>query len=215
MSPHAATPVEEPVNVAPPSVPDVPHADLATPPWVAAELPPAYGEVAQKIAALRIEALKYEGVAQVLWRTGDPLVFAVRDLFEALKYRVSLSGGDSPRGVIVELEGDRRLLVVVAGSPGAIERQSPSVTELLRLLQEEAREGDRLVLAVNAFHDQPLDARRDGPVAADALKLIQRLGANVIPTVTLFGMWKYAFTDPDAARQSLVRLHRQDGGIFK
>jgi hypothetical protein len=179
------------------------------------ELPPAYGELAGKIAALRAEARKYEQIAGVLWQVGRPLAVSVRDLFSALQYEATLSENGGEPGVHVQLGGGRRLLVEVAGTPEAIDRKSPPISALLRILQDDVGDQDRLVLALNAWCDLPLDQRRQDPITPDALRLIQRLRANVVATSTLFGLWKYSFTDLEAARKSVIRLFSHDGGIFK
>jgi hypothetical protein len=185
------------------------------PAWVAAELPPAYADLARQIAALREEARRFEDIAGVLWQTGPPLMLSVRHLFAALGFETDLAVIDRSYSLRVSLDGQRRLLVEAAGDIAPLQRKSPPVSRLLRALQEDAGEHDRLVLAVNAFCDLPLDARRGDPVAPDALRLLQRLGANVVTTATLFGLWKYSLTDVDAARRSILQLHGQDGGIYR
>jgi hypothetical protein len=186
------------------------------PAWVTPELPPAYRELAERMAGLRAEARAYEDIAQMLWRTGEPLTTAVRELFTALRFDAVLDAHGSGHELVVRLDGQRRLLVAVGGSPDAIDRQSPVIKELLRLLQDEATsDQDRLVLAINAWCELPLEARRGDPITPDALRVVQRLGANVIATTTLFGVWKYSLVDLDTARKSIMRLHGQDGGVFK
>lgn len=180
-----------------------------------AELPPAYAEIAGKIAALRQEAQKYENVAGVLWQMGRPLAVGVRDIFAALQYDATLTEQDSRYNVRVDLGGGRHLVAEVVGSTDAIDRKSPAITELLRTLQNEVRDQDRLVLAANAWCELPLDARKQEPVTPDAVKLLQRVGANIVATSTLFGIWKYSLTNMDAARQSVMKLYSHDGGFFR
>ena len=156
-----------------------------------AELPPAYAEVAGKIAALREEAKKYEEVADVLWQVGRPLAVGVREIFAALKYDATLTERESGYTVRVDLGGERHLALEVVGSPDAIDRKSPAITELLRVLQNDLRDQDRLVLAVNAWCELQLDSRKNDLVTPDAVKLVQRLGANIVATSTLFGIWRY------------------------
>ncbi len=183
--------------------------------WVTAELPPAYAEIAGKIAALREEAQKYEEIAGVLWQVGRPLAVGVRDIFSALKYDATLTERESGYNVRVDLGGERRLIVEVAGSPEAIDRKSPAITELLRLLQNDLGDHDRLVLAVNSWCALPLEARKKDLVTPDAVKLVQRVAANIVATSTLFGIWRYSLTNLDAARQSVMKLYSHDGGFFK
>lgn len=185
------------------------------PSWIIAELPPAHAEIALKIEALRKDAQKYEAVAGVLWQVGQPLAEGIRDIFHELKFDATLTAHDGGHNVRVDLGNGRRLVLEVAGAAEAIERKSPAISELLRLLQEEGGDKDRLALAVNAWCNLPLDARKNDLITPDALKLAQRIGANVVATSTLFGIWKYSLTDLDAARQSIMRLYSHDGGIFK
>ena len=202
-------------TVAPPAPAETPVEKQDPRAWITAELPPAYAEIAGKIAALREEAQKYEEIAGVLWQVGRPLAVGVRDIFTALKYDATLTERESGYNVRVDLGSERRLVVEVAGSPEAIDRKSPAITELLRLLQTDLGDQDRLVLAVNAWCEVPLDARKKDLVTPDAVKLVQRVAANIVATSTLFGIWRYSLTNLEAARQSVTKLYSHDGGIFK
>jgi hypothetical protein len=181
---------------------------------VGAELPPTYAELFAKIASLREEARNFEELAGVLWRTGPLLCRSLAELFLALGCEVDvLEDGECP-GLLVKIEPNRRLIVQPVGDAGAIARRSPAITRLLQDVQE-AAEGDRLVLAVNAYASMPIAARTDDLLEPDALRLMQRLGANVVATSTLFGIWKFSLRDRAEARKSLIRLHGQDGGVFR
>ena len=79
--------------------------------------------------------------------------------------------------VSVQVESGRRLLIVVVASREGIPRKSPQIGQLVRTLQEDAGPQDRIVLAANAFCETPVSSRQD-PVAPDALRIIQGLGAN-------------------------------------
>jgi hypothetical protein len=183
------------------------------PPWVTAELPPQYAELANRIAAIQAEARKYEDIAGVVWQTDRPLVVAVRNLFAAMQFEAEVKEGAS-YDVSVQVESGRRLLVVVAASKEGVPRKSPQIGQLVRALQEDAGPHDRVVLAANAFCETPVQSRPD-PVAPDALRIIQGLGANFVATPTLLGLWKYSLTDLASAKKSVLRLHAQDGGIFR
>jgi hypothetical protein len=183
--------------------------------WIIPELPPAYQEIAIKIEALRKDAQKYEDIAGVLWQVGRPLAVGVRDIFSELKFDAALTEHDHGFGAVVQLGNERRLVIMVAGSTEAIDRKDAAITELLRILQDDVNDRDRLVLALNAWCEIPLDARKQDLITPDALKLVQRVGANVVATSTLFGIWKYSLTDLEAARQSVMRLYSHDGGFFK
>ena len=185
------------------------------PGWITGELPPRYAELAAQIAALQSEASSYEDVAGALWQTGAPLMHAVRKLFGALQLEAVPADPGTTYDLCVHLDGGRRLLVAVAGSPDGIDRKAPIIGRVLSTLQQEASELDRVVVVSNAYCDTPLNSRRDEPVTPDALKLIRGLGANVVATSTLFGIWRYSFKDPQGAKKSLMNLHTQEGGIFR
>ena len=165
------------------------------PAWVTGELPAQYADLASQIAALQDEARKYENVAAVLWRTGMSLSLAVRDLFTALQFETELMENGASYDLRVHLDGGRRLLVEVVGATEAVERKSPHIAQILRALQDDAGPQDRVVVAANAYCEMPLPSRRQEPVTADALRLIQGLGANFVATSTLFGIWRYSLKD--------------------
>lgn len=186
------------------------------PAWVTGELPAQYGELAAKIKALKEEAQKFEKIAAVLWQTGTPLVHAVRDLFLALEFKCEPSeSGSASFDLAVELDNGRRLLVEVVGEPDGIARKSPHIGQVLRVLQDDAGEHDRVVIVANTHCETPLPGRRQEPITPDALRILQGLGANFIATPTLFGIWRYSLGDLPGARKSITRLHGQDGGIFR
>lgn len=185
------------------------------PGWITSELPPRYGELAAQIAALQSEARTYEDIAAVLWQTGAPLTQAVRQLFGALQLEAVPADSGVNYDLCVHIEGGRRLLVSVAGSTDGIDRRAPVIGRVLSTLQQDAGELDRVVVVSNAYCDTPLSSRREEPVTNDALKLIRGLGANVVASATLFGIWRYSFKDPQGAKKSLMNLHTQEGGIFR
>ena len=185
------------------------------PAWVTPELPDQYGEIARQIAALKEQARSYEGVASVLWQSGETLVAACRDLFIALDFETDLAGNDSNCDLMVRIGQGRRLLVDVVSETSTIDRKSAHIARILRVLQEDAGEQDRVVLAANVFPMQPLAERRQDAVSADALRLIQGMGANVVPTSALFGIWKSSIVDLAQARKSVMNLYAMDGGIFR
>jgi hypothetical protein len=215
-APGAPSPAPAPAAPAPAPVaaePAVPISYSGQPPWVTSELPPQYAELANKIAAIQAEARKYEDIAGVIWQTGKPLITCVRNLFAAMQFESEVKEGAS-YDVSVQIESGRRLLVVVVGSKEGILRKSPHIGQIVRALQEDAGTQDRVVLAANAFCETPVSSRQD-PVAADALRIIQGVGANFVATPTLLGLWKYSLTDLASAKKSVLRLHAQDGGIYR
>jgi hypothetical protein len=185
------------------------------PAWVIDELPPQYGEIARQIATLKEDARKYEGIAAVVWETRQRLTLAVRDLFAALKFETELMSDDAHYDLAVDLGEGRRLLVDVVGGSDALDKRSPEIQRVLTALQQDAGSDDRVVVAANVFHKTPLKSRNQEPAAPDALRLIQGLGANLIETSTLFGLWRYSLEDLDGARESVMKLHSLDGGIFR
>src|SRR5262245_32569915 len=170
---------------------DIPGSD-SQPDWVAAEMPPRYIEIAGRLAVLKQEAREFERVGEVLWQTGSALTRGIRDLFTALQFETEMIGHGSNYDLAVRMDGGRRLLVEVVGGTGAITKKSPQIAQALRAIQEDAGEKDRVVLVGNAFCEKPPAARKEDPVAPDALRLIQGLGANFVTTATLFGIWRYS-----------------------
>ncbi|MGQ0736684.1 MAG: hypothetical protein ACT4QD_23905 [Acidobacteriota bacterium] len=185
------------------------------PAWVTQELPPQYADLANQIAALQAQAQQYEMLAAVLWQSGPSLTLALRDLFSALQLGVRLTETGASHDLCVLLDGGRRLLVEVVGTPDSVTRKSPQIAQALRALQEDAGEHDRVVIAANAFCDAPLASRKGEPVTADALRLIHGLRVNFVTTATLFGIWRYSLKDLSGAQKSVLNLYGHDGGVFR
>lgn len=188
----------------------------AQPEWVAAELPEQYADIARQMAALKEQARAYEGVAGVLWQRGSALTSSVRDLFVALGFfETELAEYGAHCDLRVHLGNERRLLIEVVSEQESLDRRSPHIGRILQVLQEEAGERDRVVLVANVFPEVAPGARRIEPVTGDALRLIQGLGANLVPTSALFGIWKQSLQDPQKGKTSVMNLHAMDGGIFR
>jgi hypothetical protein len=185
------------------------------PEWVRAELPPKYADLAAQIAALMEQAREYEALAASLWQTGPPLTEAVAALFRSLQCQTELMNGGANYDVRAQLDGGNRFLVHVVGGSGPVDRKSPEIARILRTLQEDAEEHDRVLLALNISYDVPPASRKQELATQEALRLIQGLGANLVPTSTLFGLWKYSLHDATGAKKSLLRLHELKGGIFR
>ena len=98
------------------------------PEWVTGELPDQYADVARQIAALKAQALQYEGVAGVLWQTGPALVAAVRELFVAIGFETETLEPGANFDLRVDLESGRHLLVEVVGGSERIDRRSPQTS---------------------------------------------------------------------------------------
>jgi hypothetical protein len=185
------------------------------PGWVTAELPEQYADIARQMAALKEQARAYEGVAGVLWQRGSALTSAVRDLFMALGFETEVAAYGSQCDLRINLGSGRRLLVDVVSEPQGLDRRSPHISRILKVLQEEAGERDRVLLVANIAPDVAPAARRGEPVGVDALRLIQGLGTNFVPTSALFGIWKQSLSDAQHARNTVMNLHSMDGGIFR
>lgn len=185
------------------------------PEWVITELPAQCAEIARQIAELRQKAATFERAAAVLWQTGPELLTALADVFGALGFAVEPAGGHEPYDLKVDLEDGRGILLQVVAGHERIDRRSPVLTRVLQALQEATGERDRVVLATNLFPNLPPEKRPDEQVTPDAMRLIQGLGANVVPTRTLFGIWKSSLEDTAQARKRVVNLHAMDGGNFR
>ena len=185
------------------------------PNWVKAELPPKYAELAAQITALMEQTREYEALAGALWQTGTPLTEAVASVFHSLKCQTELMDNGANYDLRAQLEGGQRFLVHVVGAQGPIDRKSPEIARILRTLQEDADDQDRVLLALNIAYDLPPASRKQDLATQEALRLIQGLGANLVPTSTLFGLWKYSLHDATGAKKSLLRLHELKGGIFR
>jgi hypothetical protein len=185
------------------------------PEWIGTVLPPEYGAIAAKIKALHEEAARIAQTAAVLWQTGPELVLAVGGLLRAMQWEANVADRSASYDLSVELEGGRRLLIEVVDGAEPLSRKAPEIGRILQTLQGEGGDRDRVVLVANIGPEAPPDSRPEQPVAADALRLIQGLGANVITTTTLFGIWRYSLEDLPGARRTIMRLHAQDGGIFR
>ena len=115
----------------------------------------------------------------------------------------------------VNLDDTRRLLIEVTGIDGLLKKDSNKIAQALQTLQQDAGNGDRVVIAVNSHRKKPL-ADRGGleSVTDTALPLLQGLKVNVVTTATLFAIWKQSLIDRELARSQINSLHQFDGGMF-
>jgi hypothetical protein len=184
-----------------------------TPDWVIAQMPPGYRNRVAEIRRLSEELQDMDRFARLLWAIGPDLREAVRDVFTALKFDVEQMNGAAESVVAVGLGPSRRLLFHVSQTEETIDKKSAEIAHVFRLLHEFAGEHDRVVLITNGDRlNQPSD--RSAPISGDALKLLQRMGANCVAAPTLFKLWGLSVQDPDTARTYVGRLHEQDGGTF-
>jgi hypothetical protein len=183
------------------------------PDWLPAEMPPGYNTRLLEIQRLSEELRTMGQFGRLLWTTGDELADAVREAFVALKFDIASTPAMPASSVTVNLDGRRRLLLHVSRSE-AIEKKSPDLAHVFQMLHEVANDDDRIVLVANTDPaTRPAD-RRD-PIDAEAMKLLRRLGANLLLAPTLFAVWTLSLQDRDRARSSIERLHAQDGGLFE
>jgi hypothetical protein len=188
-------------------------AAIDAPDWVAAEMPPGYQNRVAEIRRLSEELQEMSRFAKLLWAIGPELRESVRDVFAALRFEVTLMDAPSDLALAVKLDGKRHLLLHVSASEGPIDKKSPEIAQVFRMLHEIAGEHDRVVLVTNGDRmHQP--AERADAFSPEALKLLQRLGANGVTAPTLFKLWGLAGQDADRARKYVERLHEQDGGAF-
>ena len=184
------------------------------PEWLAAEMPPGYNTRLLEIQRLSEELQGMGRFGRLLWTAGDELTDAVREAFIALKYDAAPTPGLPSSSVTVNLDAHRRLLLHVSSSEGPIEKKGPDLAHLFQMLHEVADDNDRIVLVANCDPaTRPAD-RRD-PIDPDAMKLLRRLGANVLLAPTLFAVWTLSLQDRERARAAIERLHAQDGGTFE
>jgi len=184
------------------------------PDWLAAELPPGYNTRLLEIQRLSEELRAMGQFGRLLWTVGDELNQAVREAFVALKFDVVSTPGAPPSSTVVNLDGHRRLLLHVSASGESIEKKGPDLAHVFQMLHEVAGDNDRIVLVANCDPTTRPADRRD-PIEPDAMKLLRRLGANVLLAPTLFALWTLSLQDRDRARAWVERLHAQDGGAFE
>jgi hypothetical protein len=181
------------------------------PDWMVAEMPPGYQTRLLEIERLWTELKAIDGIGCVLWETGEALRNAVGTLFAALKCKVDPMADDTG-GIAVGLGGARRLLLVVSGVGSPIQKTNQELARSFHAVQF-AGANDRVVLVVNNHPATP-PADRPGPILPDALGVLQRMGVDVITTVTLFRLWRLSQEDRQKADKALDHLHAQDGGQF-
>lgn len=186
---------------------------IDAPDWVVAEMPPGYQNRVAEIRRLSEELHEMSRFARLLWAIGPELRESVRDVFTALKFDATLMDAPSDQALAVRLDAKRHLLLHVSATEGTIDKKSPEIAQVFRMLHEVAGEHDRVVLVVNGDRmQQPSD--RPDYLAPDALRMIQRLGANCVTAPTLFKLWTLSGPEPDRARKFVERLYDQDGGTF-
>jgi hypothetical protein len=179
-------------------------------------MPHGYRTRLTEIKRLSAELEGMDRIGWLLWKTGDRLKEALREVLSALHYDIELQPADATYDVLVTMDASRRVLLRVARAEGVVCKKSPDLVSVFQTLSEQAGEQDRVVLASNnhVAHDST-DRRAVDAIAPDALDLVQRMGVNFVTTTTLFGIWSISLQDVNRARAQFERLHAQNGGAFQ
>jgi hypothetical protein len=183
------------------------------PEWVVAEMPAGYQTRLGEIQRLMADLQDMGRFARLLWEVGPALGEAARDAFTALKFDAQIQD-TSLSGVIVRLDGKRRLLLIPSAITDAIQKKSLELTQVFQTLQEVAEDSDRVVLVTNVSPERrPAD--RPAALTADALAFLVRMGANHVTGAALFTLWKLSLHEMERARAQVERLHAHEGGTFE
>ncbi|MGE0702805.1 MAG: hypothetical protein AB7F99_08360 [Vicinamibacterales bacterium] len=187
-------------------------AAVDAPDWVLSEMPPGYQNRVAEIRRLSAELEDMSRFGRLLWAIGPSLRESVVDLFAALRFNAEPL--PSVESTVAAKLDHRRLLMLVSSADRTIDKQGPEVAQTFALLHQTAGEHDRVVLITNGDRMQA-PVSRAPQIAPDALKLLQRMGVNILPAPTLFKLWTVAGHNVDQAKRLVSRLHEQDGGLFE
>ena len=186
----------------------------SAPDWLFAEMPPGYHNRVVEVRRLSEDLRMMERFGHLLWQVGDVLTEAVLDGFAALGFETGRMTGPTFAYVTVTLDARRRLLLYVSATTDVIQKKGPEVARVFEMLHERAEDTDRVVLVTNSTPASRPSERGD-TVGPEALNLLHRLGANVLPGPTLFALWMLSLEDRERAQKLVDRLHEQDGGVFE
>jgi hypothetical protein len=184
---------------------------IAGPEWIVAQMPPGYQTRYAEIQRLSAELSGMDRMGRLLWESGPALRETVREAFTSMKFEVDDTAAPS---LAMKIDGKRRLLVYVAESGETLEKRSPELAGVFKVVHEVAGSDDRVVFAVNPNGLLPPASRPD-PMTTDASTLLTRMGVNIMPTAALFSAWTLSLTDAPRARGWVERLHEQDGTIVR
>ena len=185
------------------------------PEWMTPELPARLTEISNQIQELRKEARDLRTIAGLLWQTGVPLNNSVKRCFDVLGFSATLTPPGETYDVLVELDSARRLLLEVTGVEGYITKKSHKIAQVLATQQEHQQEGDRVVIAVNEHRGKPPHSRQHlSVISPDALRILEGLRVNIVPTTTLYRLWQQSLQDAESARARVLEIHSLDGGVF-
>jgi len=189
------------------------QAAAATPDWLVAEMPPGYRNRLEEIERLTKDLQAMWRFGRLLWASGPQLADAVRDVFSTLKRPVETVPVGEATYLVVQLEGQHRLLLHISASQEPIGKKSPDIAAAFQMLHELGGDHDRAVLVANPHAMMPPSTRPEA-FTPEALAMLKRLGVNVLSGPGAFQLWSLALQDPERATRLLDRLHEQDGGPF-
>ncbi len=185
-----------------------------TPDWVGAWMPQRHVEIVAEIEKLQEEARQLESLGRLLWQEGGPLEEAVRDLFQSVGIEAETAPAKAAWDVTVNLDGGRRLLVVVTGTESNVTNKSDKIRQVFEAAQG-LEEIDRIVLAANVHRERPVaDREWLDPATAEAMMIIKGLGVVFVTTAMLFRMWTLSRENLQAATDSAVQLYEASPGPF-
>ena len=151
-------------------------------------MPQRHVEIVAEIEKLQEEARQLESLGRLLWQEGGPLEEAVRDLFQSVGIEAETAPAKAAWDVTVNLDGGRRLLVVVTGTESNVTNKSDKIRQVFEAAQG-LEETDRIVLAANVHRERPVaDREWLDPATAEAMMIIKGLGVVFVTTAMLFRM---------------------------
>lgn len=184
------------------------------PDWMSAEMPAGYGTRLAEIQRLTAELHTMTRFGRLLYAVGPQLAAAVRDMFGALGFETDASGASPGAGLAVSVDSWSRLLIHVASDDQPIQRKSPEIAHVFRLLHEDAEGHDHVVFVSNSEPGvRPAD--RQNAITPEAQEFLARLGASHVTASTLFAIWKLSLEERERAREQVQRLHKHAGGSFE
>ncbi len=189
----------------------VPEKAAEMPPtWFVDQMPPGYRNRIEEIERLTKELGTMDQFGRLLWQSGVGLNRAVSDAFAALKLEI-ITPASSEGFFAAKLDAGRRFVVYVSSASDVLQKRSAELADVFKILHEFAQESDRVIVVANC-HPDIAPEERDDAATPEALTLLTRLGAILLPAPTLFALWKTSLNDGDRARRYIDRLHEQDGG---
>jgi hypothetical protein len=186
----------------------------AAPAWVTAEMPPGYQNRLAEIERLVADLEAMGRFGRLLWQVGAPLAETACDAFKTLKFDSHVAAQSSDSVVVVELDGTRRLLLLVSPTREPVQKKGAELAQAFQLLHEVAGDADRVVLLLNT-EPETRPADRTQAMTPDAATLLRRMGVSYLNGATIFGLWKMSLEDLTRARTHVERLFAQDGGLFE